>query len=188
MITVACVCVPGGIYDASHVERLEGMVAAHLSQPHRFVCIDDSPWPGWWAKVSLFDPGRFDGRVLYLDLDVTVVGSLDDLAAYPHPFAAISDYLNPLVLNSSVMAWDASVSTRGVADRVFTEFSASVMERLHGDQDWITKQMPAAVRFPRRWCPSYKANVLPAGHVPDGARVVVFHGRPRPWEVDNLAA
>lgn len=180
MLTVACVLSEGRTYNASHVLRLEDMVDKHLKQPYRFVCIDDSQFPGWWAKVSLFEPRRFKGRVLYLDLDVTVVGNLDDLADYPHPFVAISDYLNPISINSSVMSWDA-----GVADHVYTNFTHGVMDRLHGDQNWI-HECVQAVRFPKRWCPSYKAHVLPTGRVPDDARVVVFHGRPKPWEVANV--
>src|SRR3990172_3475193 len=126
MLTVACVLSPGPTYNRSHVERLEVMVAQHMRQPYRFVCVDDSPFPGYWAKVSLFQPGRFTGRVLYLDLDVTVVGTLDELAYYPYPFAAIRDYQYPLQINSSVMAWDA-----GVSDCVYDDFMPDAMESLH---------------------------------------------------------
>ena len=182
MLTVALVCVPGGIYNDRHVRRLREMVSAHLSIPHRFAVTTESPSPGWWAKIDLFEPGRFQGRVLYLDLDVTVVGSLDDLAAYPSPFAAISDYINPLVINSSVMAWDA-----GAADHVYTDFTPDVMDRLHGDQNWIQEKINAD-RFPRKWCPSYKGNILPAGRLTKDARVVVYHGNPRPWEAPALVA
>lgn len=180
-LTVACVLSPGPTYGRSHVERLEAQVAAHMAQPYRFVCVDDSPFPGWWAKVSLFEPGRFSGRMLYLDLDVTVVGSLDDLAAYPYQFCAIQDYQFPTRINSSVMAWDA-----GVADHIFGHFAywaPITMRELRGDQDLIHKFQPAFT-FPRRWCPSYKAHVMPVGRMPDDARVVVFHGRPKPWEIE----
>ena len=169
---------PKRTYDVTHVARLEDMVDKNLKQPYRFECVDDSPYPDWWAKVSLGEPGRFKGRVLYLDLDVTVVGNLDDLADYPYPFAAIKDYQFPLTINSSVMSWDA-----GAMDSVFADFTPEVMERLHGDQNWIHEKVPA-FHFPRAWCPSYKAHVLPTGKVPDDARVIIFHGRPKPWEVN----
>lgn len=156
------------------------MVAQHMRQPYRFVCVDDSPFPGWWAKVSLFQPGRFSGRVLYLDLDVTVVGALDDLADYPYPFCAIRDYQYPLQINSSVMSWDA-----GVADCVYDDFTPDVMDRLHGDQNWIHEKV-SATTFPKRWCPSYKAHVLPTGLVPKDARIIVYHGQPRPWDMEAV--
>lgn len=176
MLTVACVLSEGPkrTYDVTHVARLEDMVDKHLKQPYRFVCVDDSPYPGWWAKVSLFEPGRFKGRVLYLDLDVAVIGGLDDLADYPYPFAAISDYELPLTINSSVMAWDA-----GHLDHVYTSFTTSVMQRLHGDQDWIHAQA-ATFHFPKRWCPSFKYHVM-RGRMHSDARVIVYHGEPKPW-------
>ena len=177
-LTVACVLSPGPTYNRSHVDRLEGMVYQNLRQPYKFVCVDDSPFPGWWGKISLLEPGRFSGRVLYLDLDVTVIGSLDDLADYPYPFCAIRDYQHPLQINSSVMAWDA-----GLADCVYNDFTLEVMERLHGDQNWIHEKMNTTT-FPKQWCPSYKAHVLPTGKVPKDARVIVYHGSPRPWEVE----
>ncbi len=153
------------------------MVAEHMRQPYRFVCVDDSPFPGFWAKISLFQPGRFMGRVIYLDLDVTVVGMLDDLADYPYPFCAIRDYQYPLQVNSSVMAWDSVM-----ADCVYDDFTPDVMDRLHGDQNFIYEKINP-VTFPKRWVPSYKANVLPTGKVPTDARVIVYHGLPRPWDI-----
>lgn len=178
MLTVACVLSPGPTYTKDHVERLRELVMFHMEQDHRFVCVDDSSFPGWWAKISLFEPGRFAGRVLYLDLDTTPCGRLDDLADYPYPFCAARDFQFPLRINSSVMAWDA-----GAADRISERFTPEVMTRLRGDQDWIFETMPA-VTFPRRWCPSYKTDVLPHG-VSKEARVIVFHGKPRPWDVDK---
>lgn len=180
-LTVACVFSKSETYDASHVSRLEDMVAKHLDIPYRFVCLNDSPWPGWWGKISLFEPGRFTGRVLYLDLDVTVVGPLREIVEFDAPFAGIKDWLRPTI-NSSVMVWDA-----GVADHVHTAFRESVMDRLHGDQDWITEQMPDIAYFPREWCVSYRKHVMPFGVVKHTARVVVFHGKPKSWEVPEVA-
>lgn len=181
MLTVACVLSEGPKrnYDKTHVERLRGMVAQHIKQPYKFVCVNDSPFPGWWAKVSLCEPGRFSGRVLYLDLDTTVIGNLDDLADYPYPFAAISDYQFPLTINSSVMSWNA-----GFLDHVYKNFTLDVMNRLHGDQNWLHEQANA-FHFPKQWCPSYREHVLKGGMHPD-ARVVVHHGFPKPWD-DEVA-
>lgn len=164
----------------AHVERLFGMVSRHLVPPFRFTCVNDSPFPGWWAKTSLFEPGRFKGRVLYLDLDVTVVGDLMPLARYPSSFVAIRDFLMPATLNSSVMAWDA-----GVADHIHTVFTPDVMKRLHGDQDWITEVMPDAARFPRSWCLSYKQQVRLRGPAPKDTKVIVYHGAPKPWDLPD---
>lgn len=162
------------------------MVAEYLSVPHTFTCLSNADvpdriplvtdWPGYWAKLECFRPGLFTGRVLYLDLDVTVCGDLAPIIDYRTGFAAISDYERP-TLNSSVMVWDA-----GEADNIFTSFDPGLMQIIKGgDQTWITDQMPHASLFPPDWCPSYKHDCRYS--VPRGAKVVVFHGRPRPWDL-----
>ena len=182
MLTVAVVCVEGGDYGAEHVARIARLVDKHLSQPFMFHVIYDSPWPGFWAKVELFKPGRFTGRVLYIDLDTTPVGPLDDLADFDAPFVAIDDWHRP-GLNSSVMAWDA-----GHCDHIWERFNGPC--HTHGDQGWITECMPDAATFPRGQCISYKRrkrSLLPgAPFVAGDMRVVVHHGKPRPWEVDDV--
>ena len=186
MLTVACVLSEGPTYNRSHVSRLERMVAEHLKQPYRFICLDDSPFPGWWAKISLFEPGRFVGRVLYLDLDVSVIGNLDDLAAYPSPFAIIENFKemkerDKARFNSSVMAWDA-----GIADNMYSTFNGSVMQRMSGDQDYISEQMPNAATFPDGWCVSYKVRrYAKFNTLSKDTRVVCYHGKPKVWDLPD---
>jgi len=149
------------------------MVNDHISKTYEFVCVEDSPYPGFWAKIDLFKPGRFSGRVLYLDLDVTIVGSLDEIVDYPTHFGIIKDWNLP-GNNSSVMAWDA-----GIADHIYTRFTPEVMDRLHGDQNWISENIMGTV-FPRHWAISYKKHVRPTGEIPKDTKVVVYHGQPKP--------
>ncbi len=179
MLTVACVLSPGPVYNVAHVSRLHMMAKRHLKQPHQFVCVTDSIFPGWWAKISLFKPARFHGRVLYLDLDVTVTGSLDELADFDAPFVLVKDWQR-IGYNSSVMSWDA-----GHLDRLYTEFTDDDMKIPGGDQSYIWAKMPGAAKFPKPWCRSFKRIVLM--HEPtDDMRVCVFHGRPKPWDVEPL--
>ena len=182
-LTVACVCVPGGIYKTEHVIRLHQMVREHLSQPFLFSCTTESKWPGWWSKIELFKLGRFSRRVLYLDLDVTVTGSLDDLVDMPAPFAIINEWQRPgSMFNSSVMVWDA-----GQGEPIYRDFNEGVMDRLHGDQAWIHEKMTNAQTFPFEWCQSYKKHIRPRldGSLPKDCRVAVYHGQPKPWDVGH---
>ena len=154
-----------------------------MRQPFDFVCVTESPFRGWWAKIDLFRPGRFQGRVLYLDLDVTVTGKLDELADYDAPFVLIKDW-ERIGYNSSAMAWDA-----GYNDRLYTEFDASEdesgdMARPGGDQSYIWRKMHGEATFPRNWCRSFKRIVL-LREPTDDMRVVVFHGFPKPWTVEK---
>jgi len=160
------------------------MVAEHMSQPYKFVCVDDSPFPGWWAKISLFD--RFSGRVLYLDLDTTVIGSLDALANYPSPFAIVENFKeirekNKAPFNSSVMSFDAER-----VRHLFKDFTPDVMDRLNGDQDWISERIIGANTFPTDWCVSYKVRrYLKFKSLPKDARVVCYHGFPKCWDLPD---
>lgn len=177
MITVACVLSEAGKkYDYSHVERLRKQI--QLEQPYRFLCVDDSPYPYWWAKISLFEPQRFSGRVLYLDLDVDVIDTLDELVDFPAPFGCIKDWNVP-GYNSSVMVWDA-----GHLDYLHKKFSANVkkfMDMYHGDQNFITDHSFPA-KFPTNWCSSYKKHVK-SDTLPKESKVICYHGEIKPWHV-----
>jgi hypothetical protein len=191
-LTVACVWVDGHLrFSEQYVTKLRSMVARYLKRPHRFVCLSDQDYQapgietqvippvmrgikGWWSKIHLFDPGRFKGRVLYLDLDTLIVDALDPIVDWPSPFALVPDagtFRGRMGLkvvkrfNSSVMVWDA-----GVPDRLSKDWRQSVMWKLWGDQDWIGQQMPKADIMPVEWFPRLSQCL---GGPPDGAKVIL---------------
>lgn len=191
-VTVACVK-QGAKYPSEYVNILRAMVGKNLHKLHRFVCLTDDPQgldegievipltenlPGWWSKLELFKPGQFEGRVLYLDLDVVVTGPLDPLAETD---GIIKDWHLP-GYNSSVMSWSGDEWSL-----LWTEFTPQVMKDLRGDQDWMNVCADAYSRpahFPADWCISH---IGTEQWPPAGARVVCFHGavkphmKPYPW-------
>lgn len=44
----------------------------------------------------------------------------------------------------------------------------------------------AADLFPEEWCQSYKLHYLRRGKLSDDCRIVAFHGRPKPHEVNDF--
>ena len=208
MITVACVLRSGGDFTPEHVWALRRDLNKHLQQgAHEFRVLTDTPefagtqgirletaCSGWWAKLELFRPGVFSGPVLYLDLDTVIVGSLDALASYRGSFAMLSDFYNPTALQSGIMAWTPSVQSA----RIWERFAANPernIKTFRGDGDFIralVEPRPERLQdlFPGQIV-SYKRDVcLDRGsfvdtgrwRTPDGARVVCFHGQPRPWK------
>lgn len=196
MIAVACVWVKANVpYGVEYVARLRAMVAKHLTQPHRFVCLTDRPaavpdgveavriasphpLPGWWAKIELFSPARqWGSRVLYLDLDTLVVRGLDELVASPAPFTLIPEGGSTFQgrhglavvkrFNSSVMVFDPAA-----VGQVWDTFSAAVPRRLWGDQDHIGEQCPSAATWPLEWFPRL-SSIGAGGVVPAEARVIL---------------
>lgn len=159
-------------YSSLWVQRLQNMVARHLGA-HCFVCLSNVPvegvetiplrdnLPGWWSKIELFRPGLFEGRVLYIDLDVVIVDDLE-----PHfieraeaPLVVLQAFrAGPtrieegkrvtMGVNSGTMAWTAD---HGGVERLYNEFRRGHMQELRGDQDWITEQWPEPAIFPRSW-------------------------------------
>ena len=196
MVTICCVKV-GTRYGPEYVNKLARMVQANMECDYRFVCSTDdpsgitenvafvpaAPYSGWWAKMGLFrNPafGEIDGRILYLDLDVTVVGPLQDLIEYPAPFAMHPDFMQANVKASAVM-----VLHSGIAVGAWEKFSRDPerwMEKYRrgGDQQYLTSEYGTAGLLPAEWVVSYKRQAR--NHVPKNARVVCFHGTPKPHE------
>lgn len=145
-------------------------------------------WPidlvKWWNKLYLFKPGVLSGRVLFIDLDTVILGSLDELAAYDGEFCILRDFHKQLLYGSGLMAWKA-----GVGSAIWEDFVLSGCPDVsRGDQAWIQKRMPEAEFFQDLYpgqCLSYKVHCAKNGPLPN-ARVICFHGDPRPHEVADL--
>lgn len=201
VLTVACVWW-GTAYGIEYVEKLRDGVARHLSIPHDFVCITphknvpegvirmEPPTmaEGWWQKVGLFSPDLFgpSRRILYLDLDVVIINSLDEIASATDPFCMIENYgpnKGHAAHNSSCMLWTPTKETH----RIFTEFSDDVPKQLHGDQCWIWRVLGDNIirDFEKYQCVSYKYEKQNAQwrHQNADTAVVVFHGNPKPHDL-----
>lgn len=204
MITVAAV--HAGDYlgrGTEYVANLFSAVRRHLSVPWRGVCLTDNtasvpegiealPLPGgmapsWWTKLAMFSPGMFKPgeRVLYLDLDSVIIGSPDDFAAYRGRLAIMSDVFHPEHYQSSIMAWEA-----GTLDGIWNTWDRGgrpTFDR-RGDQRWIEQMAPGADRWqellPGQMA-SYKRDCAFQGGPPNDARLIIFHGLPRPHEVET---
>lgn len=193
----------GDKYDDYAVQRLRREVAAKLSFPHRFRCVTDRQiegvecvppvvkWPGWWGKIQLFKPGFVEPQSvnIWLDLDIIVTGQLDYLAAYSPPLAAPSNWAQSGNggIQSSVMVWTPT----GATAEIFSEFDpkwavwppSNANGALWGDQEWITKRRDEGklAVTPIPYVYSYKYHCR--NGLPDDARIVVFHGDPKPSQV-----
>lgn len=186
----------GGDFKPEHVERLRQQCAAHAPGA-LFTCLTDSDlsggapllhtWPGWWSKINVL---ALQGPLLYLDLDTTIVGDLTPLldAAARHDFIALRNpYDTPSRFGSGLMGWRGSM--RHVYERFTQDPEHHMMRcrtpRLWGDQGFIAEtETPSAYwqdLFPGQIV-SWKVDCK-RGAPPD-ARIVFFHGPPRPWEVE----
>lgn len=208
MLTVWCMCT-GDAYDPEYVHTLKRMVDRHLSETHIFTCITEheiegigtlkplNDIPGFWGKVNLFSGSVSHTRNLWLDLDVAITGALDGLCV------PLVDSQLRICKNwaqsghggcqSSVMYWEG-VSARIIHD----EFDRSIAnwppttntfwpngQVQYGDQEWITvlrdTQRLEVEYFDSQDISSYKYHCRQG--LPEGTKVAVFHGSPKPHEV-----
>lgn len=159
-------------------------------------------WPGWWAKIELFS---LSGSVLYLDLDTVVVDSIDGLAKWVMKsngqLLMLRDFYRK-AQSSGILGWNDDM--RWILDSFVSDYASNATwkegphsvwlitkrKRIRGDQEWLRdlmlkhKQIQVVLAqdiFPGIY--SYKVDVRDGESLPDDARIICFHGRPRPHEV-----
>jgi len=209
--TVVCVLRSGGEFRPEHVYALMAGVEDYWPVdrfPLRRVVLTDMPiehtmlgglevmpleypYPGWWSKMEMFRPAMETlGDILFFDLDTVIVGDLVDIAAVGR-LTLLADFFRETErtrLGSGMMYLPAEEREQVWRAWVRGDPRAH-MRKYRGDQEFLAPTLLSAWQV-SRWqdvlpgqVVSYKAHVKPAGGVPIGARVVCFHGRPRPWQL-----
>lgn len=202
MLTVWCVKI-GTKYSDADVLMLRAQVKKHLSVPHNFWCLSDritpvstivakDAWPGWWSKLAVF---RFagEGKHLYLDLDSVVVRDLEPLLSDQLSMPANWAQSGHGGAQSCVMAWSGDYGW------ITNKFDPSKLipdphhphgrygtSNAWGDQGLLTEWLGSpgdGVIHPMQGVASYKYHCRDG--LPDWARVVQFHGDPKPSQVQD---
>ncbi len=193
----------GGDFTPQHVQALQRQCAVHAPFDE-FICLTDvghipgvrtapleHAWPGWWAKMNIFSP-LMRGDFLYMDLDTVIVGRFDDLTI-PRPLTLLRDFYRDgdkrrEGLQSSLMFLPETDRAAVWQDFARCPAMHTVAHSRGGDQAFLEKHWLAkAVRW-QDMVPgqivSYKVHCQK--QVPDNARVIIFHGQPRPWAVPQF--
>jgi hypothetical protein len=198
--TIACVLKSGGEYTAAHVTWLQRQIERWAPEAD-FMCLSDiyvpgcrciclnHNYPGWWSKLELCRPD-IKGDILYFDLDTVITGPIDELIKVARTTFLRDVYRGGNALQSSIMylteeartwAWECWKSK----PRVWMNECG-----MQGDQGYFER----VIRKVDRWqdvlpgtLVSYKVDMhnkhKQLAAPPPGASVVVFHGKPRPWNV-----
>jgi hypothetical protein len=125
------------------------------------------------------------GPTWYLDLDTLVVDDISDLLSYRGEFAILRDFYRlRKAMQSAVMAWTPGPHTDALYERFVTEPDAW-MRRLRSDQDYIERIFAGEGFEPDRLQDLHpdqfvSLKVHARAGCPPGARLVCFHGTPRP--------
>lgn len=199
--------------NLSHPVRFHVYTEQNRPVPDHMIKHELVEWPGiagpkrsWWYKMQLFNPALFAGQLLYFDLDVVITGNLDwTINLSKKNFWAIHDFRRlrkPTcrTINSSVMYFDTL--QHGYVWDKFQQHSLNlIMSRYKGDQDFITESVdPRHLRyFDLDRVLSWKWQIVEPNKyvkkqfdlenfnekIPETASVLVFHGNPKPHELNN---
>ncbi|MEL4071732.1 hypothetical protein WKW50_16430 [Ochrobactrum sp. GPK 3] len=202
---VACVLKSGGAYDAEYVGRLHLSIVSRHPEVE-FFCISDVPvpcqriemgygWPGWWSKMELFRPD-IKGDLLTIDLDTVVCGDISDILAVDG-LTMLRDFYHPSRSASGLMVLPERWRRHVWKSWMWSPWVYIEQYSRHGDQAYLADVFRGADQKWQDLVPnqivSYKCHVAQAssrnpqevgdGTIPPDARMICFHGTPRPRDV-----
>lgn len=176
----------------------EGALLNHTFSKHRilFSLIRlEKKYSGWWSKLEIF---RNKGLNLYFDLDTVILFDLSEIINIvkglgEYDFLGMKKF-NPArwenegMFTSGIMGWNGDFRF------MFDDFSyhdALNNPLVHGDADIIFKMLRhrnIQVRYIQdnfKGLYSYKWHCR--SKLPEDAKVICFHGKPRPHQVEYLS-
>lgn len=147
-------------------------------------------WPGWWSKIELFRPD-LKGDILFMDLDTVIRGPIDDIMNARKLTVLRDFYRDGKKLKEGLGGGLLFLPEKDRA-QIWDEFTVNpaLSMRLNprGDQHffeqfWLNKAQRWQDLVPGQIV-SWKVNCTHG--IPPAARVICFHGKPRPWEVGQF--
>ncbi len=206
------VCVKWGRkYGAVYVNRLYAGVRKWAPPHSPFVCLTDDPaglvdgalsgplpadprFTAWWTKALLFSQTACDtiselcgfhpDRLVFLDLDTVICGSLECLLTFSGHFALLStaDFKNEqraVGFNSSVMLWRCGSPVCDAVLGALLRHCPYVFKFVHRFDHWLEMVLPAAeVEFVQTLAPGRVVEFAGACSedrgLPPTASIVVF--------------
>ncbi len=203
----------GTAYGVDYANTLYSMVKRNTARPLRFICFTDDPAglaPGvearplphitlpedyeWkaWRKIALWqrEIEGLSGDVLFFDLDVVVVGSIDGFFDYKpeEAYCVIENWTQAGegIGNTSVFRLRIGSHTE-VYERLMAD--PEIVFEYRNSQTFAARTISRMAYWPEEWCVSFKHSLLPRWPKnfytvapPPGAdaRVVCFPGFPNP--------
>jgi hypothetical protein len=152
------------------------------------------PWTfghGWLKLTSFANPLHdLRGPTLFLDLDIVIVDALDPFFDVPGEFVVIREWdKHDGTGNTSCYRYTAGAHPDAL-EYLKRDYPRNV-QAVRNEQEFITGYLgrQGKVSFwPDAWCRSFKRHCVPRGvrgwfeapRIPEGARIVAFHGKPNP--------
>jgi hypothetical protein len=201
----------GTKYGPEYLDRLYAMVERNVTGPFTFWCLTDDatgirpevrclPLPemgcamptgtkGIWGKSRLWaeDLGGPRGPLLFMDLDLVVVRSLDSFFEWGDPDDVIlaRNPNTPFEKLGQTSLFRFPVGKMAPLREKFLADPQGTADRHKFEQRYVTREMPGGVRFwPKGWVAHYRIHCVPTipfnylttPKLPPEAKVVIFPG------------
>lgn len=143
-----------------------------------------------WRKLGMFSKtiGDLSGKALFLDLDIVILENIDCFFNFSNKFTIIENWTQKGqgIGNSSVYCF-----TIGQHFDVLEHYNNNIKEvttKYSNEQIYLSKKIGDITYWPDSWCKSFKRHCIPpyiiryfkAPERPADAKIVVFHGNPKP--------
>ena len=216
MTSKQILCIKWGTrYGPEYVNRIYAMVARNLTPPFQVICFTDdrrgirpeiacfdlpdlgcpvpTNAPGKFRKLALWNANLFGlrGIGLFLDLDVVVTGSLDELFTCGDPDDVIlaRNWIKPLERLGQTSVFRFPIGGHAYLLDDFRANPEGLAGRYQFEQRYVTNCVRGGIKFfPSAWVRHFRLDCLgpwplrylrPA-RLPRDARIVMFPGKPDP--------
>lgn len=202
----------GSLFGPEYVNNLYNSIERNITVPYTFTCFTEDPTnvscetkpflttlPTWWYIIGLFNKEHgFKDKVLYMDLDTVITSNIDHIVSLDTNFAITEDFYRPKGLQTTFILWQPEWGYfvwDNFKKVMQSNMSPHVMGGTNGFIEGNISYNDADIFqniFPEEFI-SYKVHISP-GHfrnkeLPGNlntAKVICFHGKPRPHEVKEL--
>ncbi len=181
-------CIKWGTkYGPDYVNRLQRMLARHLTPPFQLVCFTDDgsgldasirvlPLPelgceepqrtrGKWRKLALWGPlpGGLQGTALFVDLDSVIVADLDPYFSFGPPAAVILErnWSRPLSGLGQTSVFRFRIGSHPQILERFRRDPQGLADRFGYEQHYVTACLQRQLQFwPRGWTRHFRLHCL----------------------------
>ncbi len=158
-------------------------VFADSSLPWTLPLRHPGEYPGWWSKVELFRPDLADLRpMLFMDLDTFPMGGLSPLLELDSSqLWLINDFNRPEKGQTGLMVVPGD---ENLCQQIWEQSGGVARGTGEPDARLMRKFPHKRIQDAVDGIYSYKAHGL-ASAPPADARIVCFHGKPKPWDLQD---
>ena len=158
---------------------------------------DNIPERGWLKLATLQNPlSNLEGTALFLDLDVVIVDNIDCFVELETEFSICFDEKKKKerIGNSSVYKF--TIGAHADVLEYFQNNFDSVKDSYRNEQAYLSDKINEKgilTFWPKEWTPSFKYHCIPKfpfnftqePFIPKGAKIILFHGKPEPYEAEK---